>query len=282
VSCLIEAGKVSDHVFTQGYRRTGNPPRPQKFMSSPASSSCVGTLSKEKPLTSIRALNRRQRRTKAQTTVEFSLILLPFLAILFAIIDYAQIYYYTNALQNGMREASRFATAGRIIQNGTNYETVNGVTVPQAISVGASEEASRYDCIKDWFQTNCVLAIPPGNIAIYSASVPTGQPPLVSTNNGVLHLMGGYSYVTNGAAVTTNMTSPADGPGAANDYVQIIATYHVNTITPIFEFLGGYDGRAMAGGYPVRVSAIVKNEPAYLNFQHTAINPGETNAPSVK
>jgi Flp pilus assembly protein TadG len=57
-----------------------------------------------------------------QTTVEFAFICLPFFIILFAIIDFAQIYFYENSVQNAMREAARFATAGSVIQ-----ATVGGV-----------------------------------------------------------------------------------------------------------------------------------------------------------
>src|SRR5271156_6271940 len=75
-----------------------------------------------------------------QTTVEFALICIPFFAILFAIIDFAQIYFYENSMQNSLREAARFATAGSIIQaknpDGTlAFETNSGgITVPKAIS----------------------------------------------------------------------------------------------------------------------------------------------------
>src|ERR1700677_3500082 len=55
-------------------------------------------------------------RSRGQTTVEFAFICLPFFAILFCIIDFAQIFFYENSLQNALREATRFATAGRIIQ----------------------------------------------------------------------------------------------------------------------------------------------------------------------
>jgi hypothetical protein len=63
------------------------------------------------------------------------------------------------------------------------------------------------------------------------------------------------------------------GPGAANDYVQITASYHVNTITPLMSYLSGYGG--LGSVFPVHVSAIVKNEPALLNFEHTNIYPDE-------
>src|SRR5476651_154508 len=82
--------------------------------------------------------SRRRGRVGGQTTVEFALICIPFFAILFAIIDFAEIYFYENSVQNAMREAARFATAGRIIQavNSSGvplYETNSlGVVVPKA------------------------------------------------------------------------------------------------------------------------------------------------------
>ncbi len=72
--------------------------------------------------------------------------------------------------------------------------------------------------------------------------------------------------LTNGA--------PANyGPGAANDYIQVTAVYHLHTITPFFTYLGGFNRGN--GTYPVRVSAIVKNEHALLNFKHPATNSGD-------
>jgi hypothetical protein len=64
------------------------------------------------------------------------------------------------------------------------------------------------------------------------------------------------------------------GPGGATDYVQVTATYQVNTITPLVTFMGGWSRQGW-NVYPVHVSAIVKNEPAYLNFEHTNMYPNE-------
>jgi hypothetical protein len=226
----------------------------------------------------------RTRRNTAQTTVEFAFICLPFFAILFAIIDYAQIYFYDNSLQNGVRECCRFSTAGRIIQatDGSGnplYETnTGGVVVPEAINDGEGREASRNECDRWWFLSNCVVALPISNITIVSASVLTGQEPTVVTNNGVLQLVSGTTLVTNVSAgtttVTTNTTPAVSGPGGANDYIQVTATYTINTITPLFSYLGGYSHDGWYT-YPVRVSAIVKNEPALLNFEHTNIYADE-------
>ena len=226
----------------------------------------------------------RKSRSGGQTTVEFALICIPFFAILFAIIDFAQIYFYENSIQNGLREAARFATAGRIIQavNSSGaplYETgSNGITVPKAIpSNYGSGDASRNECIRYWFLSNCVLVnFPLSNIVIISAPTLPGVPPVTTTNSmGDLVLLSGYSVTTNATSgtVSTNSAPAVKGPGGANDYVQIAVTYQLNTITPLFSYLGGYNGRGSV--YPVHASAIVKNEPALLNFEHLAMYPGE-------
>jgi hypothetical protein len=200
-------------------------------------------------------------RTRGQSTVEFALIILPFFAIFFALVDYAQIYFYENSLQNALREATRFATAGSIIPQtnaqGEVFETNNGVIVPKSIPDSEGREASRYGSIRMWFQSNCVISVPSTNIQIVSASALPGSPPVIATNNGIVTLMESTNQVAN------------DGPGAANDYVQVTATYSLHTITPFCTMFGGYQRGKGINVYNVRVSAIVKNEPALLNFDHT-------------
>ncbi len=203
----------------------------------------------------------RKRRGQGQVTVEFALVCIPFFAILFAIIDYAQIYFYTNSLQNAMREAARFATAGRVIEKtyadgSIVYETNAGVVMPAAISDG-TREASRNECIRYWFLTNCEFKIPLSSITISNASTLAGVPPTTTTNSA-----GGLTLLS------SDGTPAIKGPGAANNYIQITATMTVNTITPMMSYLGGYSHGSYFQ-YPVKVSAIVKNEPALLNFLHT-------------
>ena len=135
------------------------------------------------------------------------------------------------------------------------------------------------------FKSNCVINIPYTNISIFSASADAGNPPITTTNNGVLHLVSGYTTNVSGTNVTYTPVPAVAGPGNANDYVEIIANYTVGTITPILSWLGGYNGRGVPGGYNLRVSAIVKNEPATLNFLHTNIysdEPNETAADQSK
>jgi hypothetical protein len=209
--------------------------------------------------------------------VETSLFLLPFFILFFAIIDYAQIYFYDNALQNALREAARFATAGRVIPplTGPFYETNQGVVMQKALADSEGREASRCACIRYWFLSNCIIkAIPTTNISIYSASSVGLEMPIVTTNNGVLQLVAGQE--TNASGTVTNTVPATAGPGWAGDYVQITATFHIKTITPIPGWMGGFTGRGFTSGYwPARVSAIVKNEPAILNFEHTNIYTDE-------
>ena len=212
-----------------------------------------------------------RRRGPGQSTVEFALICLPFFAIIFAIVDYAQIYFYENSLQNALRESARFATAGRIIQavNSSGVPEIetnsSGYPVPKAISDSSGREASRDECIKYWFDSNCIIQLPASNISIVSATYQTGVEPNTSTNSaGKLILL------------DSNSLAATAGPGGANDYIQVTAQYNVSTITPLFTFLGGYS-RSGWDTYPIIVTAIVKNEPALLNFEHLAIY-GATNA----
>jgi hypothetical protein len=208
---------------------------------------------------------------RGQSTVEFALIVLPLFIIIFAIIDYAQIYFYENALQNALREATRFATAGAVIQltNGgiAQYDTNYGVATPKAISDSQNREASRYACIRDFFQSNCVVQMATNSVQIVSATALPGAPPVTITN--------GSGYVTLIEAAGTTNTPANAGPGGEDDYVQVTATYTLHTITPLFGFLNGFSRGTNVDYYPVRVSAIVKNEPALLNFEHTNMYPDE-------
>ena len=227
--------------------------------------------------------SRKKGKFGGQTTVEFALICIPFFAILFAIIDFAQIFFYENCLQNALRESARFATSGRVLQalngNGTlAYETNSGgIVVPKAINDSLGRESSRQECIRYWFLSNCVVKnYNISNIVITSAPTLPGVPANVSTNSqGNLILLSGYTVSTNSGVVSTNSAPAVKGPGGANDYVQITATCNVSTITPLVAAYKSGFSRQGWTTFPVYVSAIVKNEPALLNFQHTNMYPNE-------
>lgn len=218
---------------------------------------------------SLRRSGRRRQCRSGQAMVEFSLVVLLLFLVIFAIIDYAQMFFYENALQNAMREATRFATAGSVIQatNGgvAQYDTNDGVASPQAIKDSKGREASRYGCIRMFFQSNCVIAMPTNGVQVISATALPGAPPVLTTN-------GATGVVT---LVESTNTAANVGPGNASDYVQLTATYNIRTITPLFYLIGFNHGGTNMTIFPVRVSAIVKNEPALLNFEHNAMYPDE-------
>jgi hypothetical protein len=253
----------------------------------PTNNVVTSTFTTDKCLKSL--LSFHKKGAGGQTTVEFAIICVPFFVILFGIIDFAQLYFYENSLQNALREACRFATAGRIIQ-ATNadgslaYETNSaGIAVPKAINDSSGQEASRNECIRYWFYSNCIFQnIPLGSIVITSAPTLPGVPPNVITNTtagdpayGDLTLVSGYNVTTNSGNVSTNTVAAIKGPGNANDYAQITVSYQLSTITPLLHLFGWTRGGSNSTIVPVRVSAIIKNEPALLNFQHTAIYTNE-------
>ena len=217
---------------------------------------------------SARRPGRRREWRSGQAMVEFSMVILLLFMVIFAIIDYAQLFFYENALQNAMREATRFATAGSVIQqtNGgvAQYDTNNGVAAPQAIKDSKGREASRYGCIRMFFQSNCIISMPTNGVQVISATALPGAPPVLTTNGttGVVTLQESTGVAANA------------GPGNASDYVQLTATYNIRTITPLFYLLGLNHGTNITL-FPVRVSAIVKNEPALLNFEHNAMYSDE-------
>jgi len=57
---------------------------------------------------------------KGQTLVEFAIILLLILAVLFGITEFGRAWYYTNALSNGVRTGVRYATT---LDNTTSFES---------------------------------------------------------------------------------------------------------------------------------------------------------------
>ncbi len=218
---------------------------------------------------SLRHSGRRREERSGQAMVEFSLVVLLLFLVIFAIIDYAQMFFYENALQNAMREATRFATAGSIIQQTNSgvaqYDTNNGVVTPQAIKDSKGREASRYACIRMFFQSNCIISMPTNGVIVTSATALPGAPPVLTTNGatGVVSLQ------------ESTGVAPNAGPGGASDYVQVSATYNIRTITPLFYLIGFNHGGTNMTIFPVRVSAIVKNEPALLNFEHNAMYSDE-------
>lgn len=145
-----------------------------------------------------------KRQRTAQTTVEFALILWPFLMIMFACCDYAQFYFYEHSLRYALYTAGRSATPGNVL--GTNSYNTNSMgymtNCPLNSSYSAGNWISRYESIRRVFSNNCAISMPLKSLII--------------TNSSVL-----------------NPTQDHVGPGYANDYITIQVKYTLTFITPI-------------------------------------------------
>ncbi len=211
----------------------------------------------------------KQTRTgcHAQTTVEFSMILLPFFIIIFGIIDIAQYYFYDDSLQNAMRETAHFTASGSIIPEtttGTNslgqttnaIEYYHGVAVDRPINAPSSTNpASRNECSQMFFRSNIILPGITWDSNCFLTSQ-TNQVPYLPTT----------TMTTIGSVEIVSLTdsNSVNGPGGIGDYVEIVGTAPVSSITPITDYLTGYS-RADKG-YMLRCATITKNEPNTLNF----------------
>lgn len=60
--------------------------------------------------------------TKGQTTVEFALAALVLFTFVFAIIDFAMMFYVNLTMQNAVREGARYAITGQTDQPGQGYK----------------------------------------------------------------------------------------------------------------------------------------------------------------
>jgi Flp pilus assembly protein TadG len=185
--------------------------------------------------------NATVKRGRAQSTVEFALILWPFLLLLFATCDYAQLYFYENALRHALRESGRFATPGKVL--GTNSVSATITNVPDKSMVQPSKWISRNESIKRVFSNACVVMFTPADMTskIRITSWP-GTNSATETNSNV-------------------------GPGMAEDFMKIKVTYNIQLITPVASVLWNQSQ------YPVIVEGIFRNEPSnnfdlYTNY-HT-------------
>jgi Flp pilus assembly protein TadG len=68
-------------------------------------------------------MRRFVRHDKGATAVEFSLVALPFLAMLFAIIETAMVFYASQVLETAAANASRLILTGQATMQNMNAET---------------------------------------------------------------------------------------------------------------------------------------------------------------
>jgi len=177
--------------------------------------------------------------------VEFSLILWPFLLLLLATCDYAQIYFYEASLRHAIREAGRFASTGQIrpyTSNGAQVYDTNGDKVYMTSNYNPPLTMSRNESIKSLFREVCLLkSLTDSDIEVVSWP----------GNNGA------------------SEASPNDGPGIAEDYMRIRVSWPLALITPVAPLLDEN------GEYTITVESIFRNEPAKKFNLYTNKYPSE-------
>lgn len=174
----------------------------------------------------------RRRRAKGQSTVEFSLILWPFLLLLLATCDYAQIYFYESSMRHALQVAGRFATTGGAkpyLVNGEPAEDTNGNSIYLTSAYESSNIMSRNESIRAVFRDVCLINMQDSNILI------TSWP--------------------GGGSVAATENNPNEGPGISEDFVRIEVSWPLSLVTPVASLLED-DGQ-----YIVTVEGIFRNEP---------------------
>jgi Flp pilus assembly protein TadG len=67
-------------------------------------------------------LNRFRRDSQGVTAIEFSIVAMPFLALLIAIFETTLIFFTQSALESGVSEAGRMIRTGQVQSNGISEE----------------------------------------------------------------------------------------------------------------------------------------------------------------
>lgn len=170
----------------------------------------------------LRAAGRFARHQKGAAAVEFALVAVPFLALIFAILETALVFFAGQTLESAASEAGRLIMTGQA-QNGGYSQADFKTAVCNALVGGL------FDC------TNGVYV----NVTTYSSFSAVNTTPPVS--NGVLN--------------TANMGYSPGGPGC-------IVAVQLFYEWPIYVSLLGDNLANLNGGYRLLVAtSVFRNEP---------------------
>lgn len=170
----------------------------------------------------LRAAGRFSRHQKGAAAVEFALVAAPFLALTFAILETALVFFAGQTLESAATEAGRLIMTGQA-QNGGFSQAAFKTAVCNALAGGL------FDC------ANGVYV----NVTTYSSFSAVNTTPPVS--NGVLN--------------TTNLGYSPGGPGC-------IVAVQLFYQWPIYVSLLGDNLANLNGGYRLLVAtSVFRNEP---------------------
>ncbi len=172
-----------------------------------------------------RSARRFARRQDGAAAVEFALVALPFLALIFAIMETALVFFAGQTLEAAATESARLIMTGQAQSAGYNQATFKDQVVCAYLKSGVS----LFDCangvqvdVKSYSNFSAINSTPP---------------------------------VTNGQLDTTNL---AYTPGAAGDIVVVRLYYQ----WPIYVSLLGNDLGKLTGGNRLLVAtSVFRNEP---------------------
>ncbi|MEM1058948.1 MAG: TadE/TadG family type IV pilus assembly protein [Verrucomicrobiota bacterium] len=177
--------------------------------------------------------------------MEFSLILWPFLLLLLATCDYAQIYFYDSSLRHALRAAGRFASTGQakpFTIDGQQVFDVDGNPILETSVYNPPLNMSRNESIRRVFRNVCrIKTLKDADIDIVSWP---------GTNDAT-------------------EASPNVGPGLEEDRVRIRVSWPLGLITPVAPLLNDQ------GQYTITVEAIFRNEPSDFFQDFTNKYPNE-------
>ncbi len=172
-----------------------------------------------------RAARRFVRRQDGAAAIEFGLVALPFLALIFAIMETALVFFANQTLEAAATESARLIMTGQAQSAGYNESTFKSQVVCAYLKSGVS----LFDCankirvdVKSYSSFSAINATPP---------------------------------VTNGQLDTTNL---AYTPGNAGDIVVVRLYYE----WPIYVSLLGNNLSNLNGGKRLLVAtSVFRNEP---------------------
>jgi hypothetical protein len=169
---------------------------------------------------------RSDSPVKAQTTVEFSFIVAIMLVLILSMCDYAQFYFYRQAMFHALREGGRFCVTGDVMRINNN---VTNNPLPRN-NPSSTQYMSRMESIKIKITNSCLLPIPRANVTI------TCWP------------------------LTSAESSATNGPGDPSQKVKIRITKPITFISPVGAMMF-ISGPRHGTGYTVAVESIFYTEP---------------------
>lgn len=171
-----------------------------------------------------RLVSRFARQERGATAIEFGMVAMPFLALTFAILETAIIFFAGQTLESAVQNASRLILTGQAQTGGANYSTADAF---RTNAVCPNSAAFLFDCSKIYV-----------DVKSYTSFGQISQTPPV-TNNQFDQSKTGYTLA---------------GPNC----IQTVTVYYV---WPVYVSLLSDNLSNLGNNRLLSASAVFKNEP---------------------